>query len=569
MTDTPPADRKAADCKAAAPARAGWRAGWRRFVPLALVLLLAAGLRLHGIGFGLPSLNDPDEPLFMMTAFEMLKHRTLNPGWFGHPATTTFYALALVLLGVAGFAIGSGRYADIKAFGDAAYADPGIAFLPARVLMAGFGVICVLLVHRLGRRLGADTPGGDKLGLIAALLLAVNAIHIEYSQIIRTDVQASMFMLLGALAALAIVRDGRRRDYVLAGVFAGLACATKWPAALILLNALGAGLWRWRQGRRDWRMVGLTGLAAAATLIMVSPYLVLDWPALLRNLAGEARPVHPGATGGGFLFNLGWYLDHTLIASLGLAGTMLAGLGAVTLARGAPRDAAALLPAPAVLLAVICGQSLLWERWIVPLLPFAALLAAHAMVTLADGLRARLGAGRGRAMMRWLGPLALLALLAPMLRAEFVRARERAHDTRQIAAAWVRGHVPPGSTILVEHAAFDLLQGPWTLRFPLGALGCVDPRAALSGQIGYSKVETARHGSPLVDLGHVDRDRLDSCRADYALFSNYGRYRNRPGVFAAELERYDTLRGAAPFVAVIRPVAGESSGPVIYIARLR
>jgi len=504
---------------------------------LALIVLLALGLRLHGIGFGLPSLNDPDEPLFMMTAFEMLKHRTLNPSWFGHPATTTFYALALVLLGVAGFSIGSGRYAGIKAFGDAAYADPGIAFLPARMLMAAFGVACVWLVHRIGRRLG-----GEKLGLIAALLLAVNAIHIEYSQIIRTDVQASLFMLLGALSALAIVRDGRRRDYVLAGVFAGLACATKWPAALILANALGAGLWRWRQdggqGTRDLRLLALTAVAAVVTLLAVSPYLLLDWPAVVRNLAGEARPIHPGATGGGFLFNLAWYLDHTLIASFGLVGTVLAGLGLITLVRAAPRDAAALLPTPLVLLAVICGQSLLWERWIVPLLPFAALLAAHALVTLANGLRMRIGSRRERGgAMPWLEPLALLVLIVPMVRAELVRGHERAHDTRQIAAAWVRDHVPAGSTILVEHAAFDLLQGPWTLRFPLGAMGCVDPRAALSGQIGYSKVETARHGSPLVDVGHVDRERLETCRTDYAVFSNYGRYRDRPGPFAAELER--------------------------------
>ena len=52
---------------------------------LVLILLAAAALRLHGVDFGLPALNDADEPLFVMNALDMLRKGTLNPGWFGHP----------------------------------------------------------------------------------------------------------------------------------------------------------------------------------------------------------------------------------------------------------------------------------------------------------------------------------------------------------------------------------------------------------------------------------------------------------------------------------------------------
>ncbi len=193
-----------------------------------LILMAAALLRIDGVGFGLPALNDPDEPLFMSTALEMLAGPTLNPGWFGHPGTITFYSLMLVMALVGGLGVLTGRFADFDAFAAAVYADPGVLFLPARLLMVAFGVTCVWMTWRLGKRLG-----GERLGLVAAAILAVNAVHIEYSQIIRTDMQASLFMLLCALSALAIARDGRRRDYLLAGIFAGLACATKWPAAVI------------------------------------------------------------------------------------------------------------------------------------------------------------------------------------------------------------------------------------------------------------------------------------------------------------------------------------------------
>ena len=76
---------------------------------LILILALATGLRLRGVHFGLPALNDPDEPLFMMTAFDMLRNRSLNPGWFGHPGTITLYCLALICLAVGVFGVLTGR----------------------------------------------------------------------------------------------------------------------------------------------------------------------------------------------------------------------------------------------------------------------------------------------------------------------------------------------------------------------------------------------------------------------------------------------------------------------------
>ncbi|MDQ9782783.1 hypothetical protein, partial [Serratia marcescens] len=111
---------------------------------------------------------------------------SLNPGWFGHPGTTTLYCLALVSLGVGGLGIATGRFADSQALMAAVYADPGILFLPARLFIVACGIACVWLTWSLGKRLG-----GPRLGLIAAAFLAVNAVHIEYSQIIRTDVQAT------------------------------------------------------------------------------------------------------------------------------------------------------------------------------------------------------------------------------------------------------------------------------------------------------------------------------------------------------------------------------------------
>lgn len=522
---------------------------------LCAILLAAAWLRVDGAGFGLPALNDPDEPLFMATAVEMLTAPTLNPGWFGHPGTITFYSLMLVVALVGGLGVATGRFADFDAFAAAVYTDPGIIFLPARLMMVLFGVACVWMTYRLGKRLG-----GERLGLVAAAILAVNAVHVEYSQIIRTDMQASLFMLLAAHAALAIAQDGRRRDYLLAGLFAGLACATKWPAAVIGLTVVGAGLYRWKLGAPNWIGQASFGLATVATLFIVSPFLLIDHATVLQNLSSEARPFHPGATGGGLFANIGWYVTGPLFSSLGIGGLLLAAGGMLWGAQTDRRWLFVILPFCVIFLLAISVQSLRWERWVVPLLPFAALAAARALC----GLTGLLPHRREKMALT----AALLLLLVPMIGTTRIEAVERQHDTRQLASAWLRKYAPPGSRILIEHPGFDLLDGPWQLLFPMGSAGCVDVHDMLAGRIRQSEVEKRRHGGAIVDIGHVDIARIETCRADFAVVSNHLRYRADPAAYREELERYDRLLSNGRLVLAVRAVRGVSSGPEVHIVRI-
>lgn len=533
-------------------------ARWPQHAALLLILLAAAAVRIHGAAFGLPALNDPDEPLFMMTALDMLRSGNPNPGWFGHPATLTFYAIALVIAAVAGIGILTGRFASLDAFVAAAYADPSILFLPARLFFVACGVLCVWLTWRLGKRLG-----GDRLGLGAAALLAVNSVHVEYSQLIRTDVQMTVFVLLATLASLNILERGRLRDHIAAGIFVGLGVATKWPAALIVLSPIAAALVRGLPQRRVLRPLAIMGGAAAVTLFAVSPFLLIDYATVAQNLGGEARPMHPGATGGGLLANLGWYVRGPLLESFGIAGLVAALAGSILALRDR-RALIAVLPGVAAFCLIIATRSLVWERWIVPLLPFLALAAAAAICALADWLRARF-----RHRIPWFEPVAIALLLIPMAISTHASQTERLNDTRQIAAAWIKANAPRGSTILVEHAAFDLLQDGWTLRFPLGSAGCVDATSLLAGRIRYSRVETLRSGRAVVDVGHVDRVQLPSCHADYAIFTHYQVYADDRQRFPAQWQTYRAIAAGGRLRAIIRPAPGERGGPVVHIVELR
>ena len=173
------------------------------FVAIAAFALI---VRLNNIAFGLPSLYDPDEPLFIVKAATLLSEGTLNPRWFGHPASTTIYLTAVIEALVFGWGVIAGRYGNVSDFIAAAYVDPGVLFLPVRMAMALLGAACVGLTFALGKRLF-----GTAAGILAALLLALNSLHIAWSQVVRSDVQASAFMLAALIFAVRLGETGRTK----------------------------------------------------------------------------------------------------------------------------------------------------------------------------------------------------------------------------------------------------------------------------------------------------------------------------------------------------------------------
>lgn len=533
-----------------------------RRVAACSIVLAALALRLHNIGFGLPSLYDPDEPIFMVIAAKLLSARTLNPGWFGHPGSTTIYLIALIDMLV--YSVGSltGRFSSVGQFIQAAYADPSLLFLPARIAMALLGSGCVALVYLLGRRMG-----GANAGLIAAALLALNGLHIAWSQVIRTDVQASLFMLAVLLFAMRFADQGKRRDLVIASLLTGFAVATKWPAATVALALIGAPLYRRTIGSTDWRgaaeSIALSGLLALAGLFLASPFILIDYPTVLSNLSGEARPFHLGHTGGGFLANLWSYTRHEIVPSMGWPGLALALVGLVLAAvkRGPSRFI--VLPVALLFLGVICAQTLIWSRWLVPEMPFLCLLVAIAAVRAAAWL-AEFMPQRQPLLLGAAGALALLPTAAGAIR----QSNERENDTRTLAAEWIVRNAPPGSTIALEHLELRLRGQPFRFLFPMGSAGCVDAIGLLQSGVRYEELDVLRRGSPIVDLGSVQPDRASSCRADFAILSYYDLYLKEQSRFPREVATYAQILAGGRTVALFRPRSGRVGGPVVRIVAL-
>ncbi|MCW1429328.1 ArnT family glycosyltransferase [Novosphingobium sp. JCM 18896] len=527
---------------------------------LPAILLLALAIRLYSVTFGLPALNDPDELTFELGAIKMLSGPTLNPGWFGHPATTTMYVLAVLTIAVFGLGHLLGRFPTIESFADAIYADPSWVLLPGRVAMAVFAVATIYLVYRLARELFDRNTA-----LAAAALLTVNPVHVTWSQIIRSDMMACFFMLLGMLAALRILRENRWRDYVLAAVWLGAAMATKWPYALTALAVIGAVVARGaaHPAERSQGLVrlALCGSLALVFLFLISPYLLLDHQTALRNMHGEAQVRHLGATGGAPWENAWWYLAGPLATGLGWLGLGFVAAGLAIIAR---RREAAFVVLPVVLgfAMVLCVQNLVWERWVLSLMPLLAIAAAVAFMSLARRICAF-----PQPFARVAMAMVALAILVPLALRTESDARARLNDTRQRASRWAEAHVAPGSTILLEHFAFDLLPRPWHFLFPFGSVGCIDARATLGGKIQLSTVQSGRGSRTNIDYGTVAADKRGSCAADYAILTQADRYAAESQAFPEEAAAYRTLMARGTLVASFVPEAGKVGGPVVRIVK--
>lgn len=527
---------------------------------LAIILLAALAIRLYSVAFGLPALTDPDELMFELGAYRMIDGGQLNPEWFGHPATTTMYLLALIDVAVLGLGLASGRFSSLENFAAAIYADPGILVLPHRIAIVLIAVVGIALAYRLATRL-FDRP----TGLVTAAILAVSPVHITYSQLVRSDMMATVFMLAAMLGALAYARHGSVRALVVSGFCVALAITTKWPFAVAFLSLAGAVVLRWRDGlesrRRTFMLIAAAAAGTMAAMVLISPFLIIEWNTVVANLHGEVQPHHLGATGGGLIDNALWYMRGPFVRAFGITGLALAAIGAVLAMRSREFVAVVLVTGVAMFL-LASSQNIVWERWILAMVPLLAMLVALALVRVAALAGARL---KFSAVPFAAGAL-LAATLVPLLFAALADGRERMNDTRLMASAWLRANAAPGSTIFVEHFAFDLVESEFDYVFPLGILGCQDVRGLLNGRIDNSLIASARGGRSNIDYGTVEAERIDTCRADYVVLSQYARYAAEKERFPSEWSQYSDLIARSEKVAEFHPERGVAGGwPVVIL----
>jgi len=406
------------------------------YVGIFLVLLLAIVLRAWGIKHGLPFVYNPDEGgHFVPRAVNFFSHG-FNPHYFVNPPAFSYFVY-LVL---------AGWYRSGAKVMQAYLSNPTEVFLIARVSAAALGVLGVWLLYLTGWRLF-----DRRVGLVAGGLMAVAFLPVFYSHQALNDTPTIVPVSLALLGTAGVLRHGRKRDYLIAGIGLGLGAATKYTAGVVVLPLLAATALDIRSKHR-WQGplagMALAAVVAIASFVAANPYSILDHHTFLSEL----QLVSPGhtVTASGKLGqaqqNGVLYYLWTLTWGLGWVPAVAALGGSVSLLKEDRGRAAVLLPAPVLFLFYMGLQSRYFGRWIMPVFPILILLAAYSTSRLLSVVVPSV---------RQFAPIVVAVVVGALIgqglvtsiHTDMVLSRT---DTQALARQWILSHIPAGSIMVVE-----------------------------------------------------------------------------------------------------------------------
>ena len=415
------------------------------WVLISAFFVVAFVLRAWGARFGLPEyLYHPDEHAIVDRAASILRTGDYSPHWFNYPST---YIYLQALSYIPYFLISAAR-----GFGNTIPDPAPYGFYFAGRLMTAFvGALTVPLVYALGARLF-----GRRTGLLSSALLSFCLLHVVHSHYVTTDVPAAFFVTLSLLFCSLLLQSAEMRYTVLAGLVAGLAASTKYPAAVALIPVLATQVLARStpQGQTPARRLGLSLATFAGGFLLGTPYAVLELSTFLSSLAsvlGHYGASQPGFEGGNTWL---WYLQETLTS----ADAVIVGLGLVGIVWAVVKHRRGDL----VLLSFLVPYYVLislwrvrFERNLVALLPLLVVLAARLVVDAVSWLGTRWPVLR-----RWELPLfACVTVVTILMPARAVLDFDEAlsqRDHRTLAAEWVNANVPAGSKIVTEAFSIPL-----------------------------------------------------------------------------------------------------------------
>jgi 4-amino-4-deoxy-L-arabinose transferase-like glycosyltransferase len=406
---------------------------WRHDRLLRLSLLLALLFCAYGIHWGVAESWNPDQ-MVRRNLFDQGRP-PFHPPDFLKPPFHTYLSFVLVQGPVRGFTYLLGIDGSYRRI---------VEVLLAGLLSTAMFLGQIVLVFVISQRFFGLTAAR-----VASLLLATSAGFVAFSHFPTVDIPVTFWMLLAFWSAQNILLRGDTRDYVLAGLFAGLAAATKYNGLAIGITIVVAhwlsgdpriltSNWSiWRRRLFDLRLILGVGMVIVG-FIFGNPFAVLNVSGFIDDFMFNlvTTPVYGGLSQQSSY----WTFFGRIVEIFGLPASLLIGLGILFALSRLSRGRADRLETDGLLmLASVIGLYYLYfgsfgrleTRFVLPIAPYALMMIGP----LCAALR-----------LRYLAPPLAAVLAYNVLCSAYVGWRFT-HDPRMAARAWINEHVPEGSTV--------------------------------------------------------------------------------------------------------------------------
>ncbi|MFH0731776.1 MAG: glycosyltransferase family 39 protein [Candidatus Omnitrophota bacterium] len=422
------------------------------------VLLIAAVARYWGINFGLPNIHCRGDEMLVVHIALNFGTGDFNPHFFEYP---TFYMYTLFFIYCCYFLVGIilGKYASLSDFISEIMLTPSNFHLIDRLFVAFLGTLTVFIVYKIAKHLF-----DKRTAIISSLFLCLSYLHVRDSHFGTVDIPTAFLIMCSVLFIVKSYKIKRLRDYILAGVFAGLATSTKYAGIFLVMPMFFVHFFNIsdKKGKMIKSFLDKSTLsfifAFLSAFLVGTPFVVFDFSKFIFDFMHAMTELQTG-----YLLILGrgwWYhLKFSLFHGLGWSLFLAALLGIVVLFKLNMRKAIILFSYPFCYYLFAGSGYKVFLRYAIPLIPFLCITAAVFTVYIGSKLSYRLPAFLKNIAIFIVAILFTFPSIRNIICFDRLLARK---DVRLIAEEWINKNVKTGSIIYQTGVLWGQLQLPMT-----------------------------------------------------------------------------------------------------------
>ena len=235
-------------------------------------------LRILGIWYGLPLALSIDEPALVSTVLSL--KMDLLPNQFAWPHlyfyfNAVFYGIYVLVKNI------YGHFFLLPKF----VFTPAPFFLISRMLSVTFGTLTIYSIYLLTKMIY-----NKKVAVLAAFITAILPIHVFESHLAKTDIVQTFVTSVTLLFIYKILKFGRQKDYIIAGILIGISTSIKYGGALMFFPLLIAHLYSLKElsiknlfNKNFNKKIFISGVVSVVTFFIGTPNALFSYNKFFSN----------------------------------------------------------------------------------------------------------------------------------------------------------------------------------------------------------------------------------------------------------------------------------------------